>query len=329
MPAHEPKLAISGYIYPDSCTVIVSVSENTFPKSFGPIHMIVDDHMKVTLYEDGVFYDSLRPYSKHVVGINAMDSIQNGYVSMKKAKPGATYRIEVTYPGYPTVSAETTVPLPVSIISAETDFVPTVDHSLIYPEVIFYSIIRILNFNFVDPAGQNNYYLLNLFAKESSAPADSNYSMNLENCLLFEHIETGDANDIDYFGNANTRLFSDVYFNGSAYQFRYRYGTMSDPDKPSYIPDYVIDDLNRNSDSLNILSYGYSPTWISYVPDEVTVRLYTISEEYYKYNRSKLKYMEAEQDPNSEPVILYSNVTGGYGIFAGISYSEYTYTFAK
>lgn len=328
MPSHEPKLAISGYLYPDSCTVIISVSKNTFPKSFGKIPLITGEQVAVVLYENGVFFDSLRPYSKRVIGSNPIDSIQNGYVSLKKATPGASYRLNVSCPGYPSVSAQTTLPVAVPILSADTLHIPQVNTPFQYSEVVIYSIRRVLDFTFSDPTGQNNYYVLNVSSKVNSAPADSNYSMNLEDNLLFEHQESGDVY-ADYYGDLSYRFFSDKYLRGTKGSFKYFYGSMDDPNNETIIPDYVIDEMNVNRDSSDFIPYHQAYTWVSYVPDNVTVRLYSISEDYYKYNLSKLKYREAERDPNSEPVIVYSNVTGGYGIFAGISYSDYTYRFAK
>ncbi len=299
MPVHEPSLVISGYIYPDSCNIVVSVSEENMPKGYFSLPMMSGDQASVVLYEDGVFFDSLRPFSKLIIASSADDSVRNGYVSLKKTKPGAKYRLEVSCPGYPSVSAETVLPPIVPILSADTVMFSFPSERWVNEDSSVLCTITLctIDYSFADPAEQNNYYVLEDFQHESSVPEDDYFFFQLQQDLQFDNyldIYSGEDDGFRY------RFFSDKYFQENFIHFRYYfYGIFNESVK------------------------GY------YVPDDVTARLYTISEEYYKYNQSKLKYMEAEHDPNSEPVIMYSNVTGGYGIFAGISYSEYTYTFAQ
>ena len=50
-------------------------------------------------------------------------------------------------------------------------------------------------------------------------------------------------------------------------------------------------------------------------------RLYSITEEYYKYIQTLNQYNKDYDNPLADPVQVYSNVTGGYGIFAGAAVS--------
>jgi hypothetical protein len=59
----------------------------------------------------------------------------------------------------------------------------------------------------------------------------------------------------------------------------------------------------------------------------VTFSLYSISEDYYKYELSRQIKLSSQYDANSNPVTIYSNVEGGYGIFMGFSESKYTVEF--
>lgn len=296
LPVHEPKLAISGFISLDSSYVLVSATEKNTPDTTrDPIVMLKGPQVKVVLYEDGVFFDSLQSRCVQKPYEWPFDTIMNFYVSMKKTKPGSKYRLEVSCPGYPSASAETALPLIVPIQNADTVMYQRhySQNNIDWTDTVCY-----LDIKFEDPANNQNYYMPSEYEYSYSSTADSGlFLFFLQENLLFE-------NQFDQYqyarsGSFNSRYFSDDYIDGKVASMRYYYGTLN--------------------------SYGN----YSFIPDDVTVRLYTISEEYYKYNQSKLKYMEAEHDPNSEPVIVYSNVTGGYGIFAGISYSEYKYSFAK
>ncbi len=58
-----------------------------------------------------------------------------------------------------------------------------------------------------------------------------------------------------------------------------------------------------------------------------TFSLYSISEDYYRYELSRHIKLNSLGDANSNPVTIYSNVEGGYGIFMGFSESKYTVEF--
>lgn len=57
------------------------------------------------------------------------------------------------------------------------------------------------------------------------------------------------------------------------------------------------------------------------------VQLHSISKAYYDYSISFYKQNQAEKDFYAEPVSVYSNTEGGYGIFAGYSTSTLSATF--
>jgi hypothetical protein len=59
----------------------------------------------------------------------------------------------------------------------------------------------------------------------------------------------------------------------------------------------------------------------------VTLSLFSISEDYYRYELSRHIKFNSQYDANSNPVTIYSNVDGGYGIFMGFSESKYTVEF--
>lgn len=61
--------------------------------------------------------------------------------------------------------------------------------------------------------------------------------------------------------------------------------------------------------------------------DSVKVQLYTVSESFYKYHVSRKLQNQSERGPSSilgaEPVVVYSNVQNGFGVFAVKSKNEF------
>lgn len=61
--------------------------------------------------------------------------------------------------------------------------------------------------------------------------------------------------------------------------------------------------------------------------DSVKVRLYTVSESYYKYHESRRLQNRGENGPSSilgaEPVVVYNNVQNGFGVFAARTKDEF------
>ena len=56
------------------------------------------------------------------------------------------------------------------------------------------------------------------------------------------------------------------------------------------------------------------------------VKLYNITEDYYRYDRSLDLASGAEDNPFTEPVILHRNIENGYGIFAMGNVDEFEFT---
>ena len=67
---------------------------------------------------------------------------------------------------------------------------------------------------------------------------------------------------------------------------------------------YTID---ANAEYLNLYSYKI----------KFYVKLYSLSEDNYKYRLSYGKFIESGNNPFAEPVQVYNNIDGGYGIFGG------------
>ncbi|MCA6363587.1 MAG: DUF4249 domain-containing protein [Bacteroidetes bacterium] len=167
---------------------------------------------------------------------------------------GQTYRITVALSGYPTLEASTRVPL-----SVPADFSATAD--LIIDSTSFpgFPLIEAdIDHQFTDPAGDNNYYLINAV-------------LNLNDTL----------NGIVRNYELARSIVSDHNADGEVIRGSLRTG------------------INAQG-SLNSL----------------TIWLTSGTYDYYEFHRTILNGNNGG-DPFSEPTLVYSNVTNGFGIFAG------------
>ena len=144
------------------------------------------------------------------------------------------------------------------------------------------------NLKFTDPAKEKNYYYFDL----------KYYYYGLNDALYKTYdplIETKLYND-GSFSNNNSEIkgiFSDSLFNGETYTFKYQY------------------EFN---------DYQYNDTLI------LKHSLFTISRDAYLFYKTIfLQYKNAE-NPLVEPVVIYSNIKNGTGIFAGIVEDSLTTT---
>ncbi|MCE5346381.1 MAG: DUF4249 domain-containing protein [Bacteroidales bacterium] len=88
----------------------------------------------------------------------------------------------------------------------------------------------------------------------------------------------------------------------------------------NYVEALVFSDkiINGQKHSLTVTTDGYNSG------RNITTyfRLFSITEECFKYIQTLNLYFEKQGNPLSEPVTVYSNVTGGYGIFTGAAVSS-------
>jgi hypothetical protein len=85
-----------------------------------------------------------------------------------------------------------------------------------------------------------------------------------------------------------------------------------------YFEDLLFDGMTKSVEfGLSDFAYMESDTiWLS-------VNLEQLDQSYYKYILSYNAYQNASGNPFAEPVQVYTNVVGGYGIFSGTSVSRY------
>lgn len=147
------------------------------------------------------------------------------------------------------------------------------------------SIKRLIcKIEFTDPKDETNYYLFNI-----------GKSFLCQDPIIEEELYDINSNNGQSDGsNLEGIVFSDKVINGQKYSL-----TISIP-----------------------ITQIYDDSFKAIYP-EVTVplKLYSITEEYFKYIQTLNLYNAKFGNPLAEPVLVYSNITGGYGIFAGSSVS--------
>jgi len=281
----EVKLCLSGFVCPDSSYVVVSLNDTIFvDDTVNRRIMLHGNETQVVLYENGLFFDSLRS-SARSISFWSHNVVEYYYVSQKKAKLGSTYKIKVLNNKYPTVYATTKIPDTIALSKVDT----------VREKVRFgdnYREQSFLECTFNDPVDEeNNYLFLRRIETEPYIYISSDSLMSKEfgslalNTLYDNYKNKQDDEILSY--RVNYAFLNDTYFQGKQFSFRYW--------------------LDNN------------------YPDSIAIKVYSISDEYYKYNLSLYNYYKTQYDSNSEPVTIFSNVENGYGIFMGFSNSEYKY----
>jgi|ERR1035437_1103629 hypothetical protein len=146
---------------------------------------------------------------------------------------------------------------------------------------------------FNDPANEANYYILNIqemIGNDYYSP-DNTLGFSCDDPIVEEKLFSGIKNE----GIA----FSDKVINGQK---------------------HILNVIIKKEE---IGSYTLSDT------QTVCFRLYSITEEYFRYIQNLNLYAKNFGNPLADPVMLYSNVSGGYGMVSGAAVSSYSIVFNK
>lgn len=283
IPEHEPKLVVNalGDINSDSIDVFVSKSVDVLKHKTGNDLNI--NNAVVYLKKEGMAQQELY--------YNPETKSYRGGVQLKQ---GDKYEITATLAGFEKVSAQTIVPanVPIKHIQRIKNVRLDIDGNK-------QDEIRI---TFDDPVADNDYYIL--FLNDAgytfdpmNPPLDSNYENYVFACINTNDpsVETiyDDPVDINTCLENNGILFTDDLFNGTT----------------KVLSIYV----NSKSLDSNVLSGG----GVIYP----SLELRHVSEDYYRFYKSKEKSYYNEGNPFAEPSNIYTNMQNGYGIFSFISYS--------
>jgi hypothetical protein len=133
-----------------------------------------------------------------------------------------------------------------------------------------------------DPESEDNFYMLSAKALYKD---DMGYE-GIYRLSLYVPENESELFDVSY----NELLWSDKFTNGNQVTITFSYFTMY----------YETIDISKNIDSIDIEFYFKS-----------------VSKDYYAYLKSvNLFYETNNSDPFMQPVVIYSNIENGYGIFS-------------
>jgi hypothetical protein len=277
------KIVINGLITTDSL-LNIRITKSQYYKSWD-YYPVSDSGSVVYFYENNVCIDSLH-FSNQ--GENTfyegggMYYKSNYWSGSVYPSQGKEYKIKVTKPGYPEATATTIVPRMVKIERIDTSRITLTPGNGT-------DFLLNCNITFTDPALENNYYIINVIEVEKFSLRKGFIDFVCPDPITEEEFSSNSGNF--KFGYA----FSDKLINGRKYNLS------------------VI---------INGRYYWDSP----YNPYPKTsrvyyFRLYSVTEDYFKFIKTLNLFNATRWDPLSEPVMVHSNVTGGYGIFAGAAVS--------
>ena len=297
------KIVINALITTDSLFSVSLTQSGPFADDY---YQYPEHRFDAKIYQNNILVDSLYGFPHNDTDPNDFYLYKSDYGSKKITPlPGNEYKIMVNTAGLPEASATTKIPdlVRISFIDTVMSFVPPVTPLPL--DQSFEGKIT-CNVQFSDPPGEKNYYILMLYkrAYHIRHPSIEELSVDCKDPIIEEKFEGGVA-------------FSDKIINGKKHEVAIPFGCIA-----FGYPFY--DDRDY--------TYGHGPTTIG-PPIKKTFyfRLYSITEEFYKYIQTLNLYHKNIDNPLADPVLIYSNVNGGLGIFGGaaVSVDSLVYDYKK
>lgn len=209
----------------------------------------------------------------------------------KKIQAGKKYDIIVTADGMKTVYATTEVPQTITFNA--TDLKRNKTTSDVNSALIYYDEF---NIQFSDNSSVNDFYLLTVQTTDTFEYIDEFGNLVIQPgepynaCIRTTDVQITQSSDIDFGGSSiflcdERIMFTDKFFNGQS-----------------------INAIIQIRTDKNTTGLPYQPSYKVY--------LSKITESYYNYISTLNLYNQTGNNPFSEPVQVYSNITNGLGIFA-------------
>jgi hypothetical protein len=203
------------------------------------------------------------------------------------AMPGKTYVLKTSAPGFTTAEATAVTPGNINIQSiSRIAQVRTDADGNVYDEV---------RIRFMDNTAVSNYYLITF-----QHPIDyGNGNIHYQDIYCMHSLDK----DIDRRNNADPSDFEDCIDREIAMTDKHFNGMVKE--LVMFIPH---DDLEPVKSTFDNREY------------RAVVRLNNITADQFKYRKSFSAYQDSEDNPFAEPVLVFSNVTNGYGLFTTFNF---------
>ena len=282
----ENRLVVNSFLQPDSTNRAV-VSLSVDPLAIGFESERVSD-ATIAISKNGSFIGNFTHE------FNGDYYIQN---DLLHAEPNDEFELTVSAPGKETVTASTTIPslIPISSAAIVDTFLIPISYSSIdpYGNVIYIDTLVPyfkMAITFTDP-GTEDYYSLAVMYKDIFNESFACVSTNDPIFTVSGEYNFGAENQAGAATFCDEVMFTDVTFNGT-----------------------------NKTIELNI----YAINTIGIAAPRFEFELKHVSKEYFQYYTTMEKQVENEGNPFGEPVIIYSNIENGFGIFAGSTISTAT-----
>jgi hypothetical protein len=327
----QPKIVVNAIIRPGSHFLVkVESSRN-----------VLDDFMyfeslkgaKVLLYENGTFISELEyagrvdtMYEYLPYGAQKMITYESGYYhdTVRMAKPGATYRLEVSKEGFDPVWCETRIPGPVQlgIFKCEMEKEPVQYNDEYY--------LLNMEMEIYDPQHDENFYRLSVYKRRGVELDIKRKSGYYGEYGGYGHYH---VDDLDLVVPTDTIVqeteFNEfVFSNDPVLNF---YGNTDILGTNASTAEFFTDEL-LNRETYNLSFWGQTWRKIYYEYGEymeVIATVENLSKELFLFSLSLEQQGMISGNPFAEPVPVFSNVEGGLGIFGSAATSSKSFLFGE
>jgi len=218
---------------------------------------------EVELYEDGILKSTFEHLS---------ESWYQGEIDNLEA--GKTYTLKASSPTFGSVEASQEVPSKVQVIAATYEADGAVDRYGDRGDEV--------TIQFQDPAGETNYYLVNVSATYRFESPDTNFI--IDNYGLY-------SSPVDpLLEDLNQLYLTDISFDGEMYTTRIRVN----------LP---------QAGTMNIEGAR------NLAAEKITAHLTSVSRDKYLFEKTFYAHRENDGNPFAEPVVIHENIEDGSGIF--------------
>jgi len=247
----------------------------------------------VKLYENNIYIEDMALIDS-TYKRNGLTFTTYYYSSEKTvAKAGKIYHIEVNTPDQKLITGETYIPEPIAILAVDTIF----NYKILSEENTIDKNEK-FRIHFKDPMGVN-FYRITIKKKYGLNKGNNTVKIDEKHGIIaFNEIDTvfsyyNEDKENEFFNSANNSflIFNDKKIEGQ---------------------EYVLE-----------LSQSTTETYYGTKKGEFTqyiIELHSLTSEGYNY--LKTVDLQSQGSTNQEPVISYTNITNGVGIFTGYSASQ-------
>jgi hypothetical protein len=203
-----------------------------------------------------------------------------GYQSATIAQPGKKYTVKVTAPSYDPAEGEVIVPSVVPITGITyTPFARKNEEGEMQDAVTI---------TFTDPTSEGDFYIISINEPKDSFSYSGDFCVNSNDASV--ETNASEVTDVNTCLENNFIFVRDVLFNGRQKEIRFY----------------------ANSHNLQPRYNGFDTTY-------ATITLHHVTEAAFRFSKSARIASDVNGNPFAEPVNVYSNITGGLGIFSVLS----------